>query len=387
MTDITANVVVSMPSQLFTMARSFKAVANGKIYIGKIDTDPVNPENQIQVYVENEDGSHVPVSQPIIINAAGYPVYNGQIAKFVTVQGHSMAVYDAYGAQQFYFPNVLKYDPDQLRSELEGPGGAGFVGGLAKPVTWSGFAGGADSTGANNSDSSFAVAALFAGDVYVPAGKYLLNSFHRGNFIVDSEAEFLGTGGVMLKRRPVWSEPGTPVNSSRYPRLFVGDAAFDYSGAKDAPVDQSTWLGKKDYVAPNGTLQPNLGWIEKNATFASYSSTGAIGMAGAAHNKEMPTGGAAIGVVGVGVNDNESGVTNNVWALYLDAKRYPNAKGTTWCAEMAIVNHGTYVDMHSADNRGKTTGISLVAGADPTINCHERCNSDPHPTPEIRSRG
>ncbi|MEG3450591.1 phage head-binding domain-containing protein [Escherichia coli] len=118
MSDITANVVVSMPSQLFTMARSFKAVANGKIYIGKIDTDPVNPENQIQVYVENEDGSHVPVAQPIIINAAGYPVYNGQIAKFVTVQGHSMAVYDAYGAQQFYFPNVLKYDPDQLRSEL-----------------------------------------------------------------------------------------------------------------------------------------------------------------------------------------------------------------------------------------------------------------------------
>lgn len=124
MTDITANVVVSMPSQLFTMARSFKAVANGKIYIGKIDTDPVNPENQIQVYVENEDGSHIPVSQPIIINAAGYPVYNGQIAKFVTVQGHSMAVYDAYGAQQFYFPNVLKYDPDQLRQQLEDPDGA-----------------------------------------------------------------------------------------------------------------------------------------------------------------------------------------------------------------------------------------------------------------------
>lgn len=122
MTDsINANVVVSMPSQLFTMARSFKAVANGKIYIGKIDTDPVNPENQIQVYVENEDGSHVPVSQPIIINAAGYPVYNGQIAKFVTVQGHSMAVYDAYGAQQFYFPNVLKYDPDQLRAQLLSP--------------------------------------------------------------------------------------------------------------------------------------------------------------------------------------------------------------------------------------------------------------------------
>lgn len=133
MSDITANVVVSMPSQLFTMARSFKAVANGKIYIGKIDTDPVNPENQIQVYVENEDGSHVPVSQPIIINAAGYPVYNGQIAKFVTVQGHSMAVYDAYGAQQFYFPNVLKYDPDQayprLIDDLKNIDGISMIGG------------------------------------------------------------------------------------------------------------------------------------------------------------------------------------------------------------------------------------------------------------------
>lgn len=128
MTDITANVVVSMPSQLFTMARSFKAVANGKIYIGKIDTDPVNPENQIQVYVENEDGSHVPVSQPIIINAAGYPVYNGQIAKFVTVQGHSMAVYDAYGSLQFNFPNVLKYDPDQFKLILNSESGAFQVG-------------------------------------------------------------------------------------------------------------------------------------------------------------------------------------------------------------------------------------------------------------------
>lgn len=129
MTDITANVVVSMPSQLFTMARYFKAVANGKIYIGKIDTDPVNPENQIQVYVENEDGSHVPVSQPIIINAAGYPVYNGQIAKFVTVQGHSMAVYDAYGAQQFYFPNVLKYDPDIFQQKLNQIDGVSYLGG------------------------------------------------------------------------------------------------------------------------------------------------------------------------------------------------------------------------------------------------------------------
>lgn len=128
MPDITANVVVSMPSQLFTLARSFKAVANGKIYIGKIDTDPTLPTNQIPVYLENEDGSHVHISQPLSINAGGYPVYNGQIAKFVTTQGHSMAVYDAYGSQQFYFPNVLKYDPDQFRAQLSLPSGASLIG-------------------------------------------------------------------------------------------------------------------------------------------------------------------------------------------------------------------------------------------------------------------
>ncbi|MFV9346229.1 phage tailspike protein [Citrobacter freundii] len=80
-----------------------------------------------------EDGSDpIPVSQPIIINAAGYPVYNGQIAKFVTVEGHSMAIYDAYGSQQFYYPNVLKYDPDQFEqrftAELQSADGSTMVG-------------------------------------------------------------------------------------------------------------------------------------------------------------------------------------------------------------------------------------------------------------------
>ncbi len=120
MTDITANVVVTNPRPIFTESRSFKAVANGKIYIGKIDTDPVNPANQIPVYIENEDGSHVQIAQPLIINAAGKIVYNGQLVKIVTVQGHSMAIYDAYGSQVDYIANVLKYDPDQFKQQLEG---------------------------------------------------------------------------------------------------------------------------------------------------------------------------------------------------------------------------------------------------------------------------
>lgn len=115
MTDsITANVVVSNPRPIFTDSRTFRAVANGRIYIGQIDTDPFNPANQIPVYIENEDGSHVQIAQPLIINAAGKIVYNGQLVKIVTVQGHSMAIYDAFGSQVDYIANVLKYDPDQF---------------------------------------------------------------------------------------------------------------------------------------------------------------------------------------------------------------------------------------------------------------------------------
>lgn len=119
MADIIPNLVVSMPSQLFTMARSFKGLANGEIYIGLVDTDPTIPSNQIQVYLSNEDGTYTPVAQPIITNMAGYPVYSGQIAKFVTVQNYSMAVYDSYGTLQFYYKDIAKYDPDQLRTEFE----------------------------------------------------------------------------------------------------------------------------------------------------------------------------------------------------------------------------------------------------------------------------
>ncbi|MRT15125.1 head-binding protein, partial [Enterobacteriaceae bacterium RIT711] len=98
MADSDFNYQVDLPNTIFTEARSFKALANGKIYVGNTDTDPVNPSNQVPVFMVNEDGSTVQMSQPIIINAGGHPVYNGQIiSKLVTDSSYSLAIYNAYG--------------------------------------------------------------------------------------------------------------------------------------------------------------------------------------------------------------------------------------------------------------------------------------------------
>ncbi|CAM8257000.1 Tail fiber domain-containing protein [Escherichia coli] len=116
-----SNYLISMPANPFSMPRQFKAVANGKIWIGQPDTDPSNPANQIPVYIVNENGTEVQVAQPILINAGGFPVYNGQIAKFVTKQNYSMAVYDSTGnggVLQYYWSDLSRVDPDSLAQVL-----------------------------------------------------------------------------------------------------------------------------------------------------------------------------------------------------------------------------------------------------------------------------
>lgn len=107
MSDINANVTVRIPSSLFVMPRSFKPIPNGKIYIGRPSTDPTQPLNQIPVYYANESGVMVQVAQPLVINNAGYPVYNGVVTDFLTEGPYAMAVYNTSGVQEFYFSNIM----------------------------------------------------------------------------------------------------------------------------------------------------------------------------------------------------------------------------------------------------------------------------------------
>lgn len=121
---------LEMPVHSFFMGRFLKNAEGGEVYVCTKNTPAdqmKNEANFLTVYKEEESGEHTAIRQPIILNQAGLPVVDGSVAKILCPSEYALAVYDAYGAQQFYFPNVLKYDPDQLRQQLESSSGADIV--------------------------------------------------------------------------------------------------------------------------------------------------------------------------------------------------------------------------------------------------------------------
>ncbi|MBI1573860.1 MarR family transcriptional regulator [Escherichia coli] len=55
----------------------------------------------------------------------------------------------------------------------------------------------------------------------------------------------------------------------------------------------------------------------------------------------------------------------------------------SFCApDVAALTGATVTSINQAAAKMARAGLLVIEGK-----CHERCNSDPHPTPEIRSRG
>lgn len=106
--------LVDSPYSPFTIKNQFKAISNGKVYIGEVDKDPLNPSQQIQVYVVDETGSNMPVSQPIQLNAGGYLVYNGQVSKFITLEPYSMVALNNVDSEMWRVDDISKVDPDNI---------------------------------------------------------------------------------------------------------------------------------------------------------------------------------------------------------------------------------------------------------------------------------
>lgn len=129
---------LEMPVDSFCMGRFLKNAEGGKVYVctkGTPANEMTEKGNFLTVYKE-ENGEHTAITQPIILNQVGLPVVDGNVVNILCPQEYALAVYDAYGEQQFYFASVQKHDPDKLADTLNLSwlqGMNGFLGGDVYP--------------------------------------------------------------------------------------------------------------------------------------------------------------------------------------------------------------------------------------------------------------
>ena len=75
-------------------------------YFGIVGRDPELEENRKIPYALQEDGSAVPMEQPLTGSAGGVPVYNGSPISLAVNGSYSLKILDKDGVQKYYFPHV-----------------------------------------------------------------------------------------------------------------------------------------------------------------------------------------------------------------------------------------------------------------------------------------
>ena len=98
---------VANPYSYYNNRNKTGPLYNGKIYVGNPDTDPTIPANQKQVTAKQEDGTQVPIAQPISTNSGGYAVDSAGNPVFLFVYGdYSIRVNDKNGQLALEQSNV-----------------------------------------------------------------------------------------------------------------------------------------------------------------------------------------------------------------------------------------------------------------------------------------
>ena len=107
---MTQYLIAAPLTKIFTDPLALKAMFSGKIYIGQVDTDPLNETQQIPIYSVGEDGLQTLVDQPIEINSGGFAVYQGHPSKFVCNTPYSMVVLDRFDAEKWRVNDIRTID-------------------------------------------------------------------------------------------------------------------------------------------------------------------------------------------------------------------------------------------------------------------------------------
>ena len=108
---------VTNPYEFFADPEKPKALAGGEVYFGLPTYDPLQPENRKRVYVAQEDGETIAISQPVSLGNGGVPVYNGSPVILLVDGPYSMRVLDKNGASKYYAPKVNQLSSSEIGSQ------------------------------------------------------------------------------------------------------------------------------------------------------------------------------------------------------------------------------------------------------------------------------
>ncbi|MFW0776271.1 MAG: phage tailspike protein [Rickettsiales bacterium] len=98
-----------------------RPVFNGYIYIGEPDLDPQIPANQKQASLKLEDGTTIPIGQPIRTGPGGVVTHNGSYAVVVADGDYSVKVLNSEMSQVYYVPsNSGIFDASQISIIVNG---------------------------------------------------------------------------------------------------------------------------------------------------------------------------------------------------------------------------------------------------------------------------
>ncbi|MEE8208105.1 MAG: phage tailspike protein, partial [Nitrosomonadaceae bacterium] len=103
--------IVEIPIGYYGQFNQGRPLFNADIFVGVPDTDPEIPINQKQITLLLEDGTEVPVSQPVNTGPGGYISHNGSAATMFVEDNYSIKCLNSLGAQEYFFENVFNKPP------------------------------------------------------------------------------------------------------------------------------------------------------------------------------------------------------------------------------------------------------------------------------------
>lgn len=282
------------------------------------------------------------------MQAGGQPTFSSALATAIggypkgamVLGSDGVTLWQSKVGGNFTDPDV---DPDDwgtfdigLKAQLAAPGGAGLVGGLPKPVTWAGFAGGADPTGGSPSDLAFASAALHEGDVRVDGIFTLTNPINRTKSIME-----------------------LPPGSSVTPNKILGGDTTLGSG-----IPTKTMYGRMVIRDSDGVYDPNDGFLTdpdmgQALRIDSKAVQGQCGMFVSADRARPIIGPSAY--VGIHSKHNQSLAAPKTWAINpIIVKNVrasdlpPGVDSETIGMEISVANN--------TNERGQPQGAGMVEG-------------------------